>query len=71
MEPEGWIAFHGSPSLAPIESNDSIQHPDSLRSVLMTFFHLRIGLLSGPFPSGFPTKIVYAFLIFPSVWKFL
>jgi len=33
-------------------------HPISLRSIL-------IGLPSGLFPSGFPTKILHAFLIFP------
>jgi hypothetical protein len=27
--------------------------------------HLRLGLPSGLFPSGFPTDILYAFLVFP------
>jgi hypothetical protein len=27
--------------------------------------HLRLGLPSGLFPSGFPTKIIYAFLLYP------
>jgi hypothetical protein len=27
--------------------------------------HLRLGLPSGLFPSGFPTNILYAFLFYP------
>jgi hypothetical protein len=27
--------------------------------------HLRLGLSSGLFPSGFPTNILYAFIVFP------
>jgi hypothetical protein len=30
-----------------------------------SIFHLRVGLLSCLFPSGFPTKIVYPFRIYP------
>jgi hypothetical protein len=28
--------------------------------------HLRLGLPSGLFPSGFPTNILYAFLFYPT-----
>jgi hypothetical protein len=38
-------------------------HPISLRSILMLYFHLRLGLPSGLFLSCFPTKILYALLI--------
>jgi hypothetical protein len=38
-------------------------HPISLRSILILFSHC-LGLPSGLFPSGFPTKILYAFLFF-------
>jgi hypothetical protein len=38
-------------------------HPISLRST----YHLRLGLPSGLFPSGFPTKILYAFIFSPIV----
>ena len=50
------------PSPVPILSHlDSVQtpHPTSWRSVLILSSHLRLGLPSGPFPSGFPTKYLY------------
>jgi hypothetical protein len=37
-------------------------HPISLRSILILFSYLRIGLLSGPFPSGSPTKTLNEFV---------
>jgi len=40
-----------------------ISHSISLRSILILFFHISLGLSSGLFPSGFPTEILYAFLI--------
>jgi hypothetical protein len=40
-------------------------HPIYLRSILILFTHLRLGLPSGLFPSGIPTNILYTFLFFP------
>ena len=34
-------------------------HPTSCRSILLLSSHLRLGLPSGLFPSGFSTKILY------------
>jgi hypothetical protein len=43
----------------------SIQSPSYLRSTLILSTHLRLGLPSGLFPSGFPINILYAFLFSP------
>ena len=40
-------------------------HPTSWRSVLILSTHLRLGLPSGLFPSGFPTKTLYTLLSSP------
>jgi hypothetical protein len=52
------------PSLVPILSqmNPALSTPSYLRSSLILSTHLRYGLHSGLFPSGFPTNILYAFL---------
>jgi hypothetical protein len=44
----------------PIQSTPP--HPISTRSILMLSIHLRLGLPSGHFPSGFPTNNLYTFL---------
>jgi hypothetical protein len=55
-------ALHWSLSWArSIQSTPS--HPISLRSILILSIQLRLGLPSGLFPSGFPTNILYAFLV--------
>jgi hypothetical protein len=42
-------------------------HPISLRCILILSTHLRLGLPSGLFPSGYPANILYAFLFAPLV----
>jgi hypothetical protein len=57
-------AIHWSLLLA--SSIQSIQfHPVTLSSILVLSTHLHLGLPSGLFPSGFPTNILYAFLVSP------
>ena len=48
---------------SPIQS--IYPHPTSWRSVLMLSTHLRLGLPSGLFPSGFPTNTLYTPLSSP------
>ena len=48
---------------SPIQS--TYPHPTSWRSISILSTHLRLGLLSGLFPSGFPTKTLYAPLSSP------
>jgi hypothetical protein len=52
---------------SPIQS--TCQHPTSWRSILILSTHLRLGLPSGLFPSGFPTKTLYAPLSSPMCAK--
>jgi hypothetical protein len=42
---------------SPIQSTH--RHPTSWKSILILSSHLRLGLPSGLFPSGFPSKILY------------
>ena len=48
---------------SPIQS--TYPHPTSWRSTLILSTHLRLGLPSGLFPSGFPTKTLYTLLSSP------
>ena len=53
----------------PLSWATSIQsmpsHPTSWKSILLLYSHLRLGLPSGLFPSGFPTKTLYTPLLSP------
>jgi hypothetical protein len=69
MEPKGSLPCPQEPSTGldpePDQSGSYYPNPISLRSILILFTHLRLGLLSSLFPSGFPTSILYLFLFFP------
>jgi hypothetical protein len=58
MEPEGsLLPCSQEPSTGPYPEPDR----SSPRSILIVSIHLRLGLPSGLFPSGFPTNILFAF----------
>jgi hypothetical protein len=63
-KPKVHYRVHKSPPLLPILTLINPVHttPCYLRSILILSSHLRLGLPSGLFPSGFPTKILYQFL---------
>jgi hypothetical protein len=53
IEPEGLLPCSQEPSIGPYSEPDQ-SNPISLRSILIFSTHLRLGLPSGLFPSGFP-----------------
>ena len=69
MEPEGSSPHSQVPATCPYPWASPIQsippHPISGRSILISSSHLRLGLPSGLFPSGFHTKTLYTPLLSP------
>jgi hypothetical protein len=67
--PKVHCLFHKNLPLVPILSQINPVHttPSYLRSILILSTHLRLGLPSSLFPSGFPTNILYVFLFPPFV----
>jgi hypothetical protein len=66
MEPKVYYRVHKPPPLPPILSQINPVHTAlSYLSKIHLYSHLLQGLSSDLFPSGFPTKILYAFLFSP------
>jgi hypothetical protein len=69
QEPEGSPSHSQQPATGTcpelVESNSHPHKPISPRSILIPSSHLRLGLPSGLFPLGFPTKTLYTFLSSP------
>jgi hypothetical protein len=68
MESEGSLLCSQEPSTGPYPEPDQSSPYHlflSLRSIPILSSHLRPGLPSSLFPSGFSTKILYAFLFSP------
>jgi hypothetical protein len=68
MEPESLLPCSQEPSTGPhSELDQSRQYHPIVRSILISSTHLRLGLPSGPFPSGFPINILHTFIFSPFV----
>jgi hypothetical protein len=53
------------PILSQIDPAHTVQSYHSKIHFIILFTYLRLGLPSGLLPSGFPTNILYAFLVSP------
>ena len=67
MQPEGSSPYSQEPATCPCPESDRSSpctHPTSRRSILILSFHILVGLPSVLLLSGFPTKTLYATLLF-------
>ena len=65
QNPKVHYCTHKHPPPVSILSQSTYPHPTSWRSFLILSTHLCLGLSSGLFPSGFPTKTLYTPLSSP------
>jgi hypothetical protein len=68
LEPEGSLPHSQIPSTCPYPEpaqSNPYPRPTSWSSILVLSSHLRLGLPSGLFPSGFPTETLYTTLLSP------
>jgi len=68
MEPEGSLPRLQMPTICPCPEPDQsspYSHPTSWIFILILSSHLCLGLPSGIFPSGFPTKTLHATILSP------
>jgi hypothetical protein len=64
LEPRGSLLYSQEPSACPHAEPDQ-SNPSYLRISLILSSYLYLGLPSGLFPSGVPTKILHVFLFSP------
>jgi hypothetical protein len=64
MQPKGLLPCSQEPATGPYAVYN---FPLYVTSIIILYFHLRLGLPSDLFPSGFPTKILNAFYVSPCV----
>jgi hypothetical protein len=69
MKPVGSLPCSQEPSTNTYLNQINPVHttPSYLSKIYFNIVHLRLGLPSGLFPSGFPTKILYEFIFSPWV----